>query len=226
MADPIVDSWNANASAWISTIENEDLESRKLVTNQAIVETIVKHKPKKVLDVGCGEGWLCRALQSSGIETLGVDAVADFITYARQQKQGQFEVASYQDLIQHKPLPLTPFDAATINFALLDQEVTKELLPALHHYLSRPGWLFIQTLHPYVLENEVPYKSGWRNEDWSLMKRQFTQPYRWYYRTLEDWIALFSQSGYRLVEIREPLHPKTQRPVSIIFGLQNGNRNL
>ncbi|WKN41763.1 class I SAM-dependent methyltransferase [Tunicatimonas pelagia] len=220
MADPVVDSWSANASAWISTIENEDLESRKLVTNQAIVETIAKYQPKKVLDVGCGEGWLCRALQQQGIKTLGVDAVADFITYARQQKQGQFEVASYQDLIQRKLLPLAPFDAAVINFALLDQEVTEQLLPALHRYLSQPGWLFIQTLHPHALGNEVPYQSGWHNEDWSLMKQPFTQPYRWYYRTLEDWVVLFSQSGYRLREIREPLHPKTQRPLSIIFGLR------
>ncbi|MEO0330529.1 MAG: class I SAM-dependent methyltransferase [Bacteroidota bacterium] len=220
MTDPIVDSWNANASAWISTIENEELESRKLVTNQAIIETIAKHQPKKVLDVGCGEGWLCRALQQQGIETLGVDAVADFITYACQQKQGQFEVASYQGLIQHQALPLTPFDAAVINFALLDQEVTEELLPALHHYLYQPGWLFIQTLHPHALGNEIPYQSGWLNEDWRFMKREFTQSYQWYYRTLEDWISLFAQSGYQLAEMREPLHLKTQRPASIIFGLQ------
>ncbi|MEM6843995.1 MAG: class I SAM-dependent methyltransferase [Bacteroidota bacterium] len=222
MTDPITESWKANASAWIATVESEELESRKLVTNQAIIETIIKHQPKKVLDLGCGEGWLCRALQSSGIETLGVDAAADFITYARQQKKGQFEVATYQDLIQYQPLPVAPFDAIVINFALLDQEVTEALLPALRNYLTTPGQLFIQTLHPHTIVSEDPYQSGWQNEDWSLMKRPFTQPYRWYYRTLEDWVALFSQSGYHLTEIKEPLHPKTQRPASIIFGLQCG----
>lgn len=221
MADPIIDSWQSNSGAWISTIEGKELESRKLVTNRAIVDTVLKYQPKKVLDVGCGEGWLCRALQQHDIETLGVDAVADFIDYARQQGEGLFEQVSYQELIQRKPLALVPFDAVTINFALLDQKVTETLLPTLRHYLSSSGYLFVQTLHPHTLGNGVSYQSGWRDEDWSLMKRQFTQPYRWYYRTLEDWVTLFLQSGYHIAEIREPLHPVSQHPVSIVFGLQH-----
>lgn len=220
MADPIIDSWKSNAPAWIATVEGEELESRKLVTNQAIVDVVLKYQPKKVLDVGCGEGWLCRALQQHGIETLGVDAVADFIAHARQQGAGLFEQATYQELIQHKPLTSIPFDAVVINFALLEQETTKALLPALRNYLSSSGYLFIQTLHPHSFNNHVPYQSGWHDEDWSLMKQQFTKPYRWYYRTLEDWIKLFLNSGYQLVELREPVHPVTQRPASIIFGLQ------
>ncbi len=220
MADPIIDSWKSNAHAWISTVEGEDLESRKLVTNQAIVGTVLKYQPKKVLDVGCGEGWLCRALQQHGIETLGVDAVADFITHAREQGEGLFEQVSYQELIQNKSLASMPFDAVVINFALLDQKITEALLPALRNYLASSGYLIIQTLHPHSFNNDLPYQSGWHDEDWSLMKQEFTMPYRWYYRTLEDWVALFIRSGYQIAEIREPLHPTTRRPASIIFGLQ------
>ena len=30
-------------------------------------------------------------------------------------------------------------------------------------------------------------------------------------------MKLFSDSGFRVVEVREPLHPKTQKPASAIF---------
>ena len=36
----VLDSWNKNASAWITTIENDEIQSRKLVTNKAIFDAI------------------------------------------------------------------------------------------------------------------------------------------------------------------------------------------
>ena len=45
----------------------------------------------------------------------------------------------------------------------------------------------------------------------------FVDPAPWYFRTLESWIQLFMTSGLRLVELREPIHPQTQKPASVIF---------
>ena len=221
MSDPILNSWQANAERWVATVEGEELESRRLVTNQAIVDAILKYRPKTLLDVGCGEGWLSRALSEQGIRTLGVDGVPALIESARQKGSSEFEVATYQDLIQRKPLPLGLFESAAINFALLDQEQTDALLPALKHYLKKLGWLFIQTLHPHVHSDDQPYQSCWRSGSWDGLKQEFTQPYEWYFRTLEDWVQLFSQSGYLLKELREPVHLKTGKPASIIFVLQS-----
>jgi trans-aconitate methyltransferase len=220
MSDPILDSWHTNAQQWIATIEGEELESRRLVTNQAIIDIILKYQPKTLLDVGCGEGWLSRALSQRSIQTLGVDGVPTLIESARQKGSSKFEVATYQDLIKRKPLPLAPLESAAINFALLDQQKTEALLPALKYYLKKLGWLFIQTLHPHTQAGDQPYQSGWRSGSWDGLKQDFTQPYEWYFRTLQDWVQLFSQSGYQLKELWEPLHPKTGKPASIIFVLQ------
>lgn len=219
MNDPILSSWQVNAQQWIATIEGEELESRRLVTDQAIVDTILTYQPRTLLDVGCGEGWLSRALSAKGVQPLGVDGVPALIESARQKGDSRFEVATYQELIQKKSLPSTPCESAVINFALLDQETTEALLPALKYYLKKQGWLFIQTLHPHTLADDQPYQSGWRSGSWDGLKQDFTQPYEWYFRTLEDWVALFSQSGYALKELREPLHPQTGKPASAIFVL-------
>lgn len=67
----IIYSWEINATPWIKAIQNNEIESRKLVTNQAIVNVILNDKPARILDLGCGEGWLARSLASKGIAVLG-----------------------------------------------------------------------------------------------------------------------------------------------------------
>ena len=39
-------------------------------------------RPSTVLDIGCGEGWLCRALADKGMKVWGVDAIPELITAA------------------------------------------------------------------------------------------------------------------------------------------------
>jgi hypothetical protein len=54
----ILDSWRKNAALWTRAIEAQEIESRRLVTNQAIIDAVTSNEPGSVLDIGCGEGWL------------------------------------------------------------------------------------------------------------------------------------------------------------------------
>jgi hypothetical protein len=69
-------SWNANAKPWARAIQTGSIQSRTLVTDRAIIEAVSSMAPRRVLDVGCGEGWLARALSARGMTVTGVDAVA------------------------------------------------------------------------------------------------------------------------------------------------------
>ena len=98
----IVESWKANAENWITIIENNGIESRRLATNKAIVDAVCNAKPFSVLDIGCGEGWLAKELSGNGMNITGVDVVPELIEKVRRQVAGEFIVASYEDISSGK----------------------------------------------------------------------------------------------------------------------------
>lgn len=216
----ILKSWNANAQNWISTIDHSELESRKLVTNDAIIEAVLRHSPRKILDMGCGEGWLSRALRQKGLQVWGTDAVQDFIDAAIERDGGYYFHYSYEEIIAGRHRLPCPFDAIVINFALLDKEVTQKLLACLHLLMRKGAVVIIQTLHPFYIATTENYVSGWKDGSWNGMKREFVLPYQWYFRTFHDWIKLFAQLNYTIEEMDEPVHPETGKPLSVIFVLK------
>src|SRR5579863_7035223 len=88
----ILNSWHTNAAPWTSSVRQGRIESRRLITDRAVVEAVLARKPATVLDVGCGEGWLARALSRHGIRVTGVDAVPALIEQAQRAGGALFRV--------------------------------------------------------------------------------------------------------------------------------------
>jgi hypothetical protein len=59
----ITDSWTNNTDPWTVAVRSGEIESRRLVTNQAIIDAVRSRSPRTGIDIGCGEGWLVRALE-------------------------------------------------------------------------------------------------------------------------------------------------------------------
>lgn len=211
----IVESWRTNAPAWTVAIREEQIESRKLVTDQAIIDAILSRSPRSVLDMGCGEGWLVRELAAQNIDVIGIDVVPGFIEEAQRAGSGDVRVMSYEEIAAGK-LDVS-VDVVVSNFALLGKKSVEGVFRAAPSLLNSHGAFLVQTLHPVMACGELPYRNGWREGSWTGFSPAFSDPAPWYFRTLESWIKLFEDNGLRLAEIREPLHPKTRKPASVIF---------
>jgi carbohydrate kinase (thermoresistant glucokinase family) len=212
----ILRSRQSNAPPWTQAIREGRVASRTLVTNRAIVDAVLALSPRRVLDVGCGEGWLSRALGNRGVGTVGVDAVDSLIAQAKELGGAAFEACSYADLAGGR-FKHGDFDAAVCNFSLLGKESVEELCPALRRYLAPSGHLVIQTLHPVAACGDHPYEDGWRPGSWSGFGPEFSDPAPWYFRTFASWLALLARSGYGLIDCLEPCASGAAAPSSVIF---------
>jgi 2-polyprenyl-3-methyl-5-hydroxy-6-metoxy-1,4-benzoquinol methylase len=211
----IIDSWFKNAAPWIVAIQEQQIESRKLITDRSIVDAVVSRGGQTVLDLGCGEGWLTRALVAQGLNVLGTDIVPALIDRAKTTGSGQFELADYTEIAAGKLAK--KFDIVVANFSLIGEESVASLFRSMSSLLNPGGTFIIQTLHPTIVCGDLPYLDGWRVSSWDGFSDEFTDPAPWYFRTLASWIELYTTNGLSIVELREPIHPQTGKPAAIIL---------
>jgi 2-polyprenyl-3-methyl-5-hydroxy-6-metoxy-1,4-benzoquinol methylase len=221
--EKIVESWNENANVWTSAVRTNALESRKLVTNDAIINAVLVCGASRTLDVGCGEGWLAHALIKQGKDVTGFDGSADLIEHALAPAgsglpalaAAKFHVLSYENFCANPRAVGSDFDAVVCNFSLLGDQLN-QILKAILSITKPSGHLIIQTLHPYSSVGDHYYQDGWREESFSPLPGQWS-PMPWYFRTVSSWLRELTSSGWRLEELKEPLHPVTGKPASLIL---------
>jgi 2-polyprenyl-3-methyl-5-hydroxy-6-metoxy-1,4-benzoquinol methylase len=216
-------SWTMNAEAWTAAVREQAIPSRRLATDAAIVaacERVIDGRRRvRVLDVGCGEGWLSRALAARDADVTGMDASAPLIDVARSMGGGpEYACVAYEVLESDATVLAGPFDLVVCNFALLDDRVSA-LLAALARRLPSSGVILVQTVHPWAAVGDGPYEDGWRTETWTAFAAEFPAPMPWYFRTTGAWLAAAREARLVVDRIDEPIHPQTKKPLSLLLEL-------
>ena len=211
----IIEAWVKNASPWTAAVRGGTIDSRRMCTDQAIVDAVLECQPKSVIDLGCGEGWLTRRLSSEGLKLIGIDTVAELIEEAREAGAGEYHVLSYEEIAEGK-LDISA-DLVVCNFSLLGKESVEGLFRSVPGLLNPHGSFIVQTLHPVVAAEEGQYRDGWREGTWVGIADNLAEPAPWYFRTLAGWTGLFQDNGFQLREIRETRYLSGGEPASVIF---------
>jgi SAM-dependent methyltransferase len=194
----LAQSWDRNAANWTRVVREGLIPSRRAGTDAAIVDAIAERAPRRLLDVGCGEGWLIRAVTArTGCVAVGIDRAGELIAAARAaDPANDYRVLDYNGLAAADIG--TDFDVAVFNYSLFAEDIVPQFRAAAAR-LTPHGPVVIQTLHPgdgrqdgWLVEDFAAFAGG----DWAAMP--------WYYRTLESWRATLRDAGLHIRDLREP----------------------
>lgn len=175
----------------------------------------------KVLDAGCGEGYLSRILVQRGADVTGIDIAAPLIEIARTKEfadQIRYELA---DLSQPLPAYQDHFDLVTSFFVLNDIYDYRGFLVTLGSVLKRTGRLVLFMNNPYsfVMRNFI---SDYFASDQALPYLGMAEAgvkVHFYQRTLAEYLDACFAAGFqlqRLVDVSTPPGSFKRRKESLL----------
>jgi 2-polyprenyl-3-methyl-5-hydroxy-6-metoxy-1,4-benzoquinol methylase len=173
----------------------------------------------RVLDAGCGTGWLSRYLAGRGALVVGVDISEGLVARARSIEAATPLGITYDvhDLLEALPYAAESFDVAISAMTVMDVE---DPLAAVRHIarIVRPGGQFVFSLvHPCFYRPKAQltewgtefdlahYFDRQRIEGRSIASPDGTRvDYRQFHRTLGDYLNALAEAGFCLQRLVEP----------------------
>lgn len=116
----------------------EKLQNLLYASRARNIEHLAKTKPGRVLDVGCGRGFLLRAFQLRGWDVTGTEMSESAAAYARQRLQLPVHVGKLDEL----NLPESSFDAVVMWHVLEHFDRVNDALREVNRLL-KPGGIFL-----------------------------------------------------------------------------------
>lgn len=141
--------WNKNAEAWDSRMGERGNDFHNELILPAFERLLTIPSGKEVLDIGCGNGVVCRYLAKKGARVTGIDASVELIDHARTYRDNiAYEVLDATDEEALLGLGKERFAAAVSSNVLMDMPSIAPLMQALSQLLL-PGSHFVFSLmHP------------------------------------------------------------------------------
>jgi SAM-dependent methyltransferase len=219
--------WDRNAASWHKYLGEND-PSRKYLLDPIILELLGDISGKRVLDAGCGDGYLSRKLAKLGAEVAGVELAPNMLSFAlEEQEKTPLKITYYNGTITSLPfLSDHSFDIIITNNVIQDvedykgafRELSRLLRPggtylhiANHPCFMTPGWGWERDAEGKRMHWKVDYyfsrgpiSCGWRPE-------QRMEPTIYWHRTLGDIVNTLISCKFRIIELLEPEPPDSWR---------------
>ncbi len=185
--------WEASAQAWIAEQGVDGDFSRRRVLDLPMLQRVRSFGPRRLLDLGCGEGRFCRLLQGS-VETLvGLDPTPSLIARATELGRAHYVLGRAEDL----PFGDASFDMVVSYLSLLDIEGIEAALDEVRRVLRPGGHFLIANLTGFATAAGIK-AGGWaRRPDGSteIVVQRYLEPHA----TIADW------KGIRVMNWHRPL---------------------
>jgi len=217
-------SWDSAAEWWTSRSSARGDVNREWVIDPALFRLLGDVRGRRVLDAGCGSGYLARLLAAKGAEVVAVDHSPKLLEIARCEETEEPLGVKYleADLGRLSLLADAAFDIIVSNVVLQDVVAFDRAFTEFHRVLRPGGRLLFSVTHPCF---ERPVPGMWireppdteRIEEWRglLLDRYYDRVALWwgpsgqppmvgFHRTLEDYATALGAAGFLIARMEEP----------------------
>lgn len=139
--------WERSARAWIRSMGTDGDWSRRHVVDPALLSRLEGRRFSRALDIGCGEGRLCRMLHQLRIPVVGIDPTEELISHARQlDPSGDYRLGRGESL----DFGEADFDLVISCLSLVDIADYRTAIREMSRVLKPGGTLLIVNLTSFV----------------------------------------------------------------------------
>jgi trans-aconitate methyltransferase len=204
-----IEDWNRVAARYSESAHSDHFINRQFKT--VLWDSLGDIRGIRILDLGCGPGWLSRQLYEAGAQVLGIDGSAELIKTARTSYPDiQF---LEHDLCDGLPSGVGTFTRVVANMVLMDLPDLSKLMHSVREALE-PGGKFIFTMpHPCFFN-----RKSHRDEAGQLYKKVtgYLKPETWriegfgghnhYHRSLTFYFDHLRANQLAVTRLYEPKH--------------------
>lgn len=214
--------WEANAQYWVKVIRERRDRYRTELTDKAVLDAVGACEGLRVLDAGCGEGYLARTLADRGADVTGVDVSQGLIDAASSHPSSTDKTTFVRASVDDLPFDDDAFDLIVCNHLFSHLHDPTGALNEFSRVLKSGGRLVLLTLHPcfYVENSEqgamnsVPASQYFspRGVDQKFVVDGLESPsmITSWLRPLEFYAGTLRDRGFVIADLREP-HPSPQQ---------------
>jgi SAM-dependent methyltransferase len=154
----MTNGWDESAGAWIADMGEHGDFGRRYVLDPVLLPLALAVRPRAALDVGCGEGRLCRLLRAQDVAATGIDPTRALIAEARRRDaDGRYLVAEAASL----PFREGAFDLVVSCLSLVDIPDPAPAIAEMARVLAPGGRLLIANSNGFNTAGDGRADLGW-----------------------------------------------------------------
>ena len=180
---------------------------RLKITNRAILELLKNDKPLRILDAGCGEGYLARALAKRGHKVWAIDFCPELIKAAEKLEKKEFlGVKYFLDDFRKTHFSNSSFDVVFSHQTINEVENPEKALEEFHRILKGGGRMILLFLHPcFEVSPEFYFQKLKIKKPYYLVSGiKSPSSYFYLHLPLSQWIKFLNETGFLVKSIAEP----------------------
>ncbi len=237
MFESVRNQWEANAKHYAGLVSDHGTPHHQKILNPCVEELLGDVAGKKMLDAGCGEGYLTRYYAGKQALMTGIDLSEKLIRIAKE-KSTESQPIDYRiaNICNMESIDTESFDIVLCNLVILNVPCLSEALSEFNRVLVPEGVLVFSIVHPAFniygpgewelgekdlrtnrrkgfyfkvdhYTDEKPYERYWRTRK----GERFPEPITFYHRTISTYIDSLIATGFRIDALKEPIPKEDDR---------------